>query len=342
MLPSISLIVPAKNEEKVIGKCLDSLLDLDYPRKKLEIIVSVDGSTDNTVKICRKYGRRIKVIESEPKSCKAAALNEVIPKARGEIIGIYDADCIVDRNCLKEVAKNFENNETAGVCGNLKSYNNDESIVTRALSLETSFISFIECFLNRCGANTHFFGKNMFIRKGVLEKIGLFDTETFVEDAEMSIKLKKYNYKTVFEPDAIAWHEEPKSLKAFVKQRVRWVRGTIRLFKYKRRSGKCFLSDVMHGIYFYLPPFSLITATILAIFIHFGLPLFLTAPILGLFLFNMLLLVYSRFYFKESFKDLLFLPVWFVLSNLHLVLIFKCLIDEKMNKPISWNSVRSI
>jgi cellulose synthase/poly-beta-1,6-N-acetylglucosamine synthase-like glycosyltransferase len=120
MLPSISLIVPAKNEEKVIGKCLDSLLDLDYPRKKLEIIVSVDGSTDNTVKICRKYGRRIKVIESEPKSCKAAALNEVIPKARGEIIGIYDADCIVDRNCLKEVAKNFENNETAGVCGNLK------------------------------------------------------------------------------------------------------------------------------------------------------------------------------------------------------------------------------
>ena len=342
MLPSISLIVPARNEEKVIGKCLSSLTKLDYPRGKLEIIVAIDGSSDRTAKISRSYGRRVRVIESTPKSCKAEALNEVIPKAKGEIIGIYDADCIVDKNCLKQVAKNFENKETAGVCGNLKSYNTKESIIAGALALETGFISFVECFLNEHGANTHFFGKNMFIRKNVLRKIGMFDTQTFIEDAEMSIKMKKYKYKTVFEPNALAWHEEPKTLKAFVKQRVRWVRGTIKLFKYKRRGGKDFLSDAMHGIYFYLPPSFLITATVLAVFIHFGLPLFLTAPLLGAFLFNMLLLLYSRYHFHESFKDLLYLPVWFVLSNLHLVLIVKCMIDEKMGRPVLWNSVRSI
>ncbi len=341
MLPTVSLVVPARNEEKVIGKCLKSLLRLDYPKDKLEIVVAIDGSKDRTLDICKSFGRRVRVIESSPKTCKGDALNNAIPKANGEIIGIYDADCIVDRNCLKHAVKHFSDKKIAGVCGNLKSHNKEQSVIARSLALETGFISFIEYFLNSLGANTHFFGKNMFIRKKVLEKIGCFDTETFVEDAEMSIKMKKYGYKTVFEPNAIAWNEEPPSFRAFFKQRIRWARGAARLFKYKRRHGKEFLSDIMHGIYFYVPPFGLITATILALFIYFGLPLFLTAPILSLFLFNMVLIVYSRIKFKEPFRDLIYLPVWFVLSNVHLVLLLKGLIDEKMEKSVSWNSVRA-
>jgi cellulose synthase/poly-beta-1,6-N-acetylglucosamine synthase-like glycosyltransferase len=261
--------------------------------------------------------------------------------AKGEIIGIYDADCIVEKNCLKEIVKHFSDKKIAGVSGNLKSYNRKKNMITRALSLETGFISFIEYFLNSLGANSHFFGKNMFIRKEVLEKIGYFDTDCFTEDTEMSIRMKKYKCRTILEPNAITWHEEPSSFKAFLKQRIRWVRGTIKLFKNSRRHGKYFLSDAMHGIYFYLPPFSILTVTIFALCLHFSLPLFITLPFFGLLLFNLTLLIYSRFAFKESMKDLMFLPVWFLLSNIHLVLIFKCLIDEKLNKEISWNSVRS-
>ena len=342
MLPSVSLIVPARNEEKVVGKCIKSLLDLRYPKDKLEIIAAIDGSSDKTFEICKSFGRRIRVIKSSPKSCKGDALNNVLPKTKGEIIGIYDADCIVDRNCLRKVVKHFSDKKVAGVCGNLKSHNKDQSIIAKSLALETNFISFIEYFLNGLGANTHFFGKNMFIRKDALMKVGGFDTQTLVEDIEMSLKMKEHGYKTVFEPDAIAWNEEPPSFKSFFKQRIRWARGSIRMLKYKRRAGKKFLSDLMHGVYFYVPPFGLITATILAIFLYFSLPLFLTAPILGLFLFTMSLLVYSRIKFKEPMRDLLYLPVWFFLSNIHLILLFKASIDEKLNRPISWNSVRSI
>ncbi|MFH0929289.1 MAG: glycosyltransferase family 2 protein [Candidatus Aenigmatarchaeota archaeon] len=337
----MSLIVPARNEEKVVGNCLKSLLDLKYPKNRLEIIVAIDGSKDRTEKICKSFGSRVKVIKSSPKTCKGDALNSVIPKAKGEIIGIYDADCIVDKNCLKKVAKRFENKDIAGVCGNLKSHNKNQSIIARSLALETSFISFIEYFLNSKGANTHFFGKNMFIRKDVLMKVGCFDTQTFVEDIEMSLKLKDRGYKTVFEPEAIAWNEEPPSFKAFFKQRIRWARGSVRMLKYKRRSGIKFLSDLMHGVYFYVPPFGLMTATILAVFMYFGLPLFLTAPLLGLFLFTMAFLVYSRIKFKEPLIDLIYLPVWFLLSNVHLFLLFKGFVDEKLNKSVSWNSVRA-
>ncbi|MFH1474009.1 MAG: glycosyltransferase family 2 protein [Candidatus Aenigmatarchaeota archaeon] len=341
MLPTVSLIVPARNEEKVIGKCVRSLLNLDYPRDKLELIVAIDGSKDRTLEICKSFGRRVRVIKSCPKTCKGDALNNVIPKAKGEIIGIYDADCIVDKNCLKHAVKHFSDKKIAGVCGNLKSHNKEQGMIARSLALETSFISFIEYFLNSLGANTHFFGKNMFIRKNVLMDVGCFDTETFVEDVEMSIKLKKYGYKTVFEPNAIAWNEEPPSFRAFFKQRIRWARGAAKLLKYKRRHGKEFLSDAMHGIYFYVPPFGLITATVLAIVMQFGLPFFLILPFIVLFMFNMVLLVYSRIKFKEPMGDLLYLPVWFVLSNVHLVLLLKGLLDEKMEKSVSWNSVRA-
>jgi cellulose synthase/poly-beta-1,6-N-acetylglucosamine synthase-like glycosyltransferase len=341
MMPSVSLIVPARNEEKVIGKCIKSLLELDYPKDKLEIIVAIDGSKDRTLEICRSFGKKIRVIKSSPKKCKGDALNNVIPKTKGEIIGIYDADCIVGKKCLKQAVKHFSDQKIGGVCGNLKSYNKKQNIITGALALETTFISFTEYFLNGLGANSHFFGKNMFIRKEILKEVGYFDKNVFADDLDMSIKLKKYNYRTVFEPNAIAWHEEPPTLRAFIKQRTRWVRGTIRFLRQRRRHGKKFLSDVMHGTYFFVPPLGLITATILALCVQFNLPLFLTLPFLGLFLFNMLLLLSSIVYFKRSFKDLLYLPVWFVLTNIHWVLVFKSLLDERMNKEISWNSVRS-
>ncbi|MBN2203259.1 MAG: glycosyltransferase [Candidatus Aenigmarchaeota archaeon] len=338
----MSLIVPARNEEKVIGKCLKSILSLSYPKEKMEIIVAIDGSNDKTEKISKSFGKRVRVINSCPKKCKGDAINNVLPKCKGKIIGIYDADCIVDKNCLKEAVRHFEDDNVAGVCGNLKSHNKNQSLVARSLSLETNFISFFEYFLNGLGANSHFSGKNMFIRKDVLKKVGGFDTLTFIEDIEMSLKLKDKGYRTVFEPNAIAWNEEPVSVSSFVKQRMRWARGSIRMLKYKRRKGKKLLSDLMHGVYFYTPPFGLITATVLAIFLYFGLPLFLTAPVLGLFIFTMSLIVLSRIKMKEPLRDLAYLPVWFILSNIQLVLIFKAIIDEKLGKGISWNSVRAL
>ena len=123
MLPTVSLIVPARNEEKNIRNCIESLLNLDYPKDKLEIIVSIDGSVDKTLEICKEYEPKIKVIESYPKKCKAEAINEVLPITKGEIIGIFDADCIVDKDCLKNIVKNFSKSNISGVCGAIKTYN---------------------------------------------------------------------------------------------------------------------------------------------------------------------------------------------------------------------------
>jgi len=337
MLPRISLIIPARNEEAVIGNCIESLLKLDYPKNKLEIIVAVDGSTDRTLEICKSYEPRIKVKESTPKKCKAGVLNEVIPSTKGEIIGIYDADCIVEKNCLKKAIKHFSDKDVAGVSCALKSSNKNQNLLTRTLSIETCLMSFSEHFLHSRGANSIFFGRNMFIRKSVLEKVGKFDETLYMEDGELNIKLRRLGYNIAFEPHAIAWTEEPSNIKSFISQRKRWSRGFIRLTKkYPYSSFRNFISDTIHGIHFYISPLSLISTVLLVVLLFFNLPLIFISPLIALFLFNFYLIVGSRLFFKESLKDLLLLPLFFIIDNLFIVIMIKSLYDEKINKEMKW------
>jgi cellulose synthase/poly-beta-1,6-N-acetylglucosamine synthase-like glycosyltransferase len=338
MLPSVTLIVPAQNEEKVIGNCLDSLLNSNYPMDKIEIIVSVDGSNDRTAQICRGYGKRIKLVESSvPKGCKAGALNEVIPLAKGEIIGIYDADCIVEKNCITKAVSHFSDEKVAGVSCTLKSSNKNQNIITRALSLETCFVSYTEHFLSSKGSNSIFFGRNMFIRKDVLQKLGNFDCQTFQEDGDMNIRMRRSGYRIEFEPKAVAWTEEPSSVKSFMKQRTRWTRGYWRLAKkHPYVSVKTMLSDLVHGIYFYTSPFFVLTVMFLMFLLTLKLSLVLILPMATVMIFNMYLLLRSRIFYKEPVRDLMYMPIFLALGNLMSLLFIKSWFDEKSNKEIRW------
>jgi len=337
MFPSLSVIIPARNEEEYIEDCLKSILNSNYPKDKLEVMVAIDGSKDKTLEICKRFEPKIRVFKSKPKRCKAEALNEVWPKAKGEIIAIFDADCVVDKNCLREAVKNFSKENVDGVSGTIKTYNK-KYLLPRIISLETTFTSFIEYVLSKFGANSHFSGKNMFIRKSVLEKIGGFDEFSFLEDIELSLRMKRMKYKVVFEPKAVTWQNEPKNFKSYFNQRKRWARGTFRIKKLKMQNSiKSWLSDLMHAIPYYISPFGLMVLTILLIAFYLGLPFIFTLPLLLFLFFNLGLIVYSRIFYKESFKDLALLPLWFGLTNFYSFFILpKAYFDEKRKKEMRW------
>ena len=110
-LPKFSIIVPTKNEDAVIRRCLDGILNMDYPKEKMQIIV-VDGqSTDNTCKICsefsEKYPESIRVISEETAKGKPAALNLALPFITGDIVGTFDADSLPEKDVLEKVALYF-------------------------------------------------------------------------------------------------------------------------------------------------------------------------------------------------------------------------------------------
>jgi cellulose synthase/poly-beta-1,6-N-acetylglucosamine synthase-like glycosyltransferase len=335
--PNISVIVPAKNEEGCIGQCIRSILDSSYPKERMEVLVAVDGSTDRTVEICKGFEPEVKVLEMNPKTCKAEALNEALPNAKGDIVAIFDADCVVDRDCIKEAVKHFSDGGVDGVSGTVKTYNR-QKLLPRVLSLETCFSSFLEGLLSRFGANPHFSGKNFFLRRSVLEEVGYFDESSFLEDLELSIRMKRLGHKVVFEHRAVTMQNEPEDIRSYVSQRRRWARGTFRLKRLKMQNSlNSYLSDLMHCIPYYISPLSLIVIALVLSSMRISLFEMFAIPLTALFLFSLSLIAYSRVFFKESLADLALIPVWLVLMSAYTFLIMPlAYVEEKKNSMMRW------
>src|SRR6187549_1214219 len=103
--PFVSIIIPAKNEERLLRGCIRSLHQLDYPKDKIEIII-VDGlSTDNTARVAIEMGAKV---ISNVKQTVSPGRNIGFENAKGDLIAFTDADCIVDKNWLASSVKYFE------------------------------------------------------------------------------------------------------------------------------------------------------------------------------------------------------------------------------------------
>lgn len=242
--PIFSIIVPVKNEEKVLGRLLDALSQLKYPADKKEIIVVEDGSTDRTVDICLEYARKhdtnMKILPKSFSNGKPSALNYGIKHAKGEIIGIFDADNVPAPDTLLNVCKYFEDPEVVAVQGRTLSLNSEENMLAKFISYEEAV--WCEAYLQGksvLNLFVHLKGSCQFMRRHVLEKLNGFDENSLSEDMEMSARLTEKGYKIMYASDVRSWQESPSDLKQLFRQRTRWFRGTIEVaFKYGRLIAK--------------------------------------------------------------------------------------------------------
>jgi len=233
-LPVQSIIVPVKNEEKVVGRLLNAFLNLDYPREKREIVVVEDGSVDKTVGICAEYARRypdqVRLVRRSVSDGKPSALNYGFKHVRGEIVGVFDADNVPEPDVLCSVAQRFEDSSVAAVQGRTDSINSDENMLTRFVSYEEAvrFETYIrgKDMLNLFVPIT---GSCYFIRKDVLLDVGGWDNECLSEDMEMALKLTKKGYRIKYAPEVRSWQENPMSLTELIRQRTRWFRGDMEM-----------------------------------------------------------------------------------------------------------------
>ena len=239
-LPQISVIVPVKNEENVVGRFLSSILNTDYPENKREIIVVEDGSTDKTSDICRgyaeKYPEQVKVINRDFSDGKPSALVEALKHVNGEIVGVFDADNVVEKDALVKVAEHFRDSSVVAVQGKVSSINSEENMLTRLISHEENLR--YEGFCRGkdvLGLFVPLMGSNYFINKGVLESVGGWNPSVLSEDMELSVRLIQNGKKVKYAPDVESWQEYPSSIVAFFKQRIRWWRGAMEVgLKYGR------------------------------------------------------------------------------------------------------------
>ena len=227
--PKVSVIIPAYNEEKVIRKTLESMIDTRYPRK--EIIFVDDGSIDKTLEIAKKFKNNITILH-KVNGGKASALNYGLVYAKGEIIVVVDADTIIGRNSLKEIVKGFEINENvAAVAGNVK-VRNRVNWITKCQALEYLIgIQVIRRAFDAFGSITVVPGALGAFKKSFVSDTGAYGKETIVEDFDQTIKLLKTGLITQGSVKAVAYTQAPDTLSDFAKQRKRWYRGNIQVLK---------------------------------------------------------------------------------------------------------------
>ena len=225
-LPRISVIIPARDESRVIGRCIKSVLECDYPRDLMEVIV-VDGSADNsTIEVCRSFNG-VKIIKERNPRGKPAALNLGLKQASGDIIAVFDADSVLERNCLMRAAEYFQEGALA-VQGRNKYLNKDQNILSTLVYFEQeAWQRLIVSGRDKFGLFVPFLGSCLFVRREILEELGGWDESSLAEDVELAARLLLRGIKVRYAEDIVSWQEAPSKLKSLIKQRLRWYRGYI-------------------------------------------------------------------------------------------------------------------
>lgn len=351
-LPTISIIVPVKNEEKVVGRLLETLLKLDYPLEKREIIIVEDGSVDKTVEICSKYAKhpnQIKLLHKPTSNGKPSALNYALRHAKGQIIAVFDADNVPESDTLLKAVEYFEDSSTVAVQGRTYSINAEENMQSKFIFYEEAVWftyvhgkDILDLFVPLAGSC-------QFIRRNILEKVNGWDEDSLSEDIEMAAKLTERGYRIRYAPDILSWQEHPANIIQLIRQRTRWYRGYMEAApKYgklvKKMNKRCIDAEItLAGPYM----FALCLLSYLVAIYTFVIPTQLSSfsmimpqvvllLTLTLLLIVGLALIYARAIKPRRISNLLWLPFIYAFWNIENCISLYALIQIVLKKPRRW------
>ncbi|MBI5148133.1 glycosyltransferase family 2 protein [Candidatus Pacearchaeota archaeon] len=299
-IPSVTIIIPAYNEEKNIGQTIKSLLKLKYPKNKLDIIVIDDGSKDNTYKIAKSFGKYGVRIYTKKNGGKANAMNFGLRHVKTEFVGSLDADSFVEAEALINMVGFFEDKEVMAVTPTLRIWK-PRNIIQRVQRTEYLFGVFLRKIFSFIGTIHVTPGPFTIYRKKFFDKYGGYDEKTLTEDMEIAMRIQSKNYMIENSLYAGVDTVAPDNLKGLFRQRVRWYRGFIdNAIRYKHLFGS------KHGnLGLIILPSALLSIGLVLWFTYFGFYYILSKIItsisnLALINFNVLPLIKRYFYILPS------------------------------------------
>jgi cellulose synthase/poly-beta-1,6-N-acetylglucosamine synthase-like glycosyltransferase/peptidoglycan/xylan/chitin deacetylase (PgdA/CDA1 family)/spore germination protein YaaH len=232
---SLCIVIPAFNEGAVIAKSIRALLASRL--EGFEILVVDDGSTDRTAQIVRKTfagDGRVEVL-SKPNGGKWSALNTAFRHTEAEIVVTIDADTVLEPDALPLLVRHFADPRVAAVAG-APVVGNRVNLLTRLQALEYAINQNLDRrALEVVNGITVVPGAVGAWRREALLEIGGFAPDTLAEDADATVRLELAGYRVLSEPRAVAHTEAPQTVRAFLKQRLRWMFGTMQV-AYKNRA----------------------------------------------------------------------------------------------------------
>jgi cellulose synthase/poly-beta-1,6-N-acetylglucosamine synthase-like glycosyltransferase len=229
--PSLTLIIPAYNEEETIQMTIESVLDAEYPEDKLDVIVVNDGSEDNTAEKVEPYTDKVELINQENQG-KGAALNKGLEEVETELFGCVDADSRLDEKSLKNIVSELDE-DAGGIASAMKVYQPQNLLqkLQWAEYLMGIFLRNIMAFIDSIHVTP---GPLSIYRSEPVKKLGGFDEDSMVEDQEICFKLQDNGWKISHSRRGEVYTVAPKTVKEFYNQRYRWYKGALQnIVKYK-------------------------------------------------------------------------------------------------------------
>ena len=207
-LPTVSIIIPAYNEEKTIIKTIKSAINSDYPRDKLEVIVVNDGSKDRTYKVAKSFKHPLVKVLTKENGGKGTALNYGIRHSKGEIVVTMDADSVVEPDALKLMVHKFADPKV--MCtGPTVTVNKPQGILQRVQQVEYLLGVFLRKAFESMNAIHVTPGAFSSYRRTFFDKHGLFHEDNLTEDLEMALRIQANHYKIAYSPKSIVVTNSP-------------------------------------------------------------------------------------------------------------------------------------
>ena len=306
--PFFSIIIPARNAENIIVRCLESLKKLNYPKEKYEIVIADSNSTDKTAEIAKSRGV---IVVPNKGGTVCSGRNFGFKISRGDFIAFSDADCVMDKDWIKNSIKYFRDSSVGGVGGpNITP--DDETAFGKAVGFVFNQAIFSAGsihgrILNKIREVKSIPGCNMIFKREALQKVMPMD-ETLIEaeDYIMNQKIRELGYKLLYTPDTIVWHYRRPSPKKFLKQMHRYALGRLLIGKRDRK-----MINLTHIIAGLSLPMLLLIFIFLAI-LNLKLLAYL---ILGIAVFLIIYFFLALFKFK-TFMSAIFVPYAIILLTM--------------------------
>ena len=217
--PSVSMVVAAYNEEKVIESKVRNCMEIDYPADKIEFLIGSDGSTDKTNEIVSSFAaknRQIRLLDFPDRRGKASVLNRTVAEAKGDFLVFSDANTMYEKDAIRRLVAPFSDPDIGCVCGKLVISRPEGS--TSNDDLYWRYETWLKAMENRLGGVLGANGGIYALRRQLFVPI---PPDTIIDDFVIGMKVREQRFRVHYAEDAVAREETAESDKAEFRRRVR-------------------------------------------------------------------------------------------------------------------------
>lgn len=226
--PAVTIVIPCFNEEATVDGTIKSLLEMNYPKNKFNIIIVDDGSTDKTWQYIQKYADNPQIeIYKKENGGKYTALNYGIEHSKADLVGCLDADSYVDKDTLRRIVRYFQDPKIMAVTPAIKIFK-PKTMVQAMQYVEYQLGIMVKKLLSYLSAVHVTPGPFTIFRREVFKRIGPFRHAHNTEDMEIAMRMHKNHLKIENCHKAFVYTVGPNTLRKLYKQRVRWTYGFLK------------------------------------------------------------------------------------------------------------------